>query len=231
MKILFPLLLTTLFCLTPTLAQTPAIDTDDNQAWNETQFVFPIAKKKHEGGRTSELSFFVYGTLRMGRDARHLVDERVSLGFTYKYNKYVSFTPSYLYGVSQPLPARKLYESRFRFAVGLENKWKKFSIDDRNLIEYRLRNSSADTVRYRNRARLLVPVVKGDKEIFAPYVSDEIFYDFKLNRFSRNELSFGVVRKLSPSVSADMFYMWRMNTIGLPKNANVIGVNLKIKID
>jgi hypothetical protein len=229
MKI-FTILLTLLFCLTPAIAQTTPVDTDDNQVWNETQFVFPIAKKKHEGGRTSELSFFVYGVARFGQNARHFADERISFGLNYKYNKYITFSPSYLYGASQPAPHKKAFESRFRFAVTLENKWKKFSIDDRNLVEYRLRNSTADTIRYRNRFRFLVPVVKGDKEIFTPYVGDEVFYDSKTKKISRNEIYLGVVRKLSPTVSADMFYMWRMNRIGSPKNLNIVGVNLKIKI-
>jgi hypothetical protein len=229
MKI-YIILFTLLFCLTPALAQTAAVDTDDNQVWNETQFVFPIAKQKHESGRTSELSFFVLGIARFGQNARHFSDERVSFGFNYKYNKYVTLTPSYLYSAAQPAAHKKAFESRFRFAVSLENKWKKFSIDDRNLVEYRLRNSTADTIRYRNRFRFLVPVVKGDKEIFSPYVADEVFYDSLTKKISRNEIYLGLVRKLTPNISADMFYMWRMNRIGTPKNLNIIGVNLKIKI-
>lgn len=228
MKVLVPVFFTLLLCLAPAFAQAPAVDTTDNQVWNETQIILPLVRK-NEG--TEKLSFFVNGNLRFGRDVRHLIDERVGFGFIYKHNKYISITPSYIYIAQQPAPGQKLYESRLRFAVGLENHWKKFSVDDRNLVEYRFRHRLADSVRYRNKLRFLVPVKRNDKEIFAPYVADEVFYDFRAKGFTRNEISFGMIRKLTPKVSADLFYTRQIDLSVAARNVNIFGINLKIKID
>jgi hypothetical protein len=218
-------------CSLPGLAQTTP-DNNDIQFWNETQVIFPVIKKKDDAGKTTEkLSFFINGNLRIGQNIRHFADERVGFGFIYRQNKYLTFTPSYIYIAQQPVAHRSLFESRLRFAVGLENRWKKFSVDDRNLVEYRFRNNSADSVRYRNKLRFVYPVKKDDKELFAPFAANEVFYDFRAKAFSRNELSFGITRRLNPNISADFFYLWQVNKTGSPRKLNVIGVNLKIKID
>jgi len=228
---LLPLLISLFLCSVPGLTQT-ASDNNDIQFWNETQVIFPVIKKKDAAGKTTEkLSFFVNGNLRFGQNIRHFADERIGFGFTYRQNKHLTFTPSYIYIAQQPVAHRSLFESRLRCAVGLENRWKKFSVDDRNLIEYRFRNNSADSVRYRNKLRFVYPVKKNDKELFAPFAADEVFYDFRAKAFSRNELSLGLTRRLTPNISADFFYLWQVNKTGSPRKLNVIGVNLKIKID
>jgi hypothetical protein len=232
MKRIFSVLFITLICLASAIAQAPAPDNNDIQFWNETQVIFPVVKKKDDSGKTTEkLSFFINGNLRFGQNIRHFADERIGFGFTYRQNKHLTFTPSYIYIAQQPVAHRSLFESRLRFAVGLENRWKKFSVDDRNLVEYRFRNNSADSVRYRNKLRFVYPVKKNDKELFAPFAADEVFYDFRAKAFSRNELSFGITRRLNPNISADFFYLWQVNKTGSPHKLNVIGVNLKIKID
>lgn len=118
-----------------------------------------------------------------------------------------------------------------RFAVNLENSWKKFSVDDRNLVEYRFRNSRSDSVRYRNRLRFRFPIKKDKKELFVLFAANEIYYDFQAKTFSRNEFSVGASRKLNSNVTADFFYLLRRNKSDSPKQLNVFGVNLTIKID
>ena len=232
MKKLFILSFTVFYCLSPVLSQTAANDDTDYQFWNETQLIFPLVKAEDDSGKTTDkLSLFLSGNLRVGRNIRRLVDERFGFGFDYKHNKYVSFTPSYLYIAQQPAPGVKQYESRIRFAVNLGNSWKKFSVDDRNLVEYRFRNSGSDSVRYRNRLRFLYPIKKDRKELFVPFAANEVFYDFRAKTFSRNEFSVGLSRKLNSNTTADFFYLLQTNRSGSPKRANVFGVNLKIKID
>jgi hypothetical protein len=228
---LLPLFISLVLCALPGFAQTAA-DNNDIQFWNETQVIFPVIKKKDLSGKATEkLSFFLNGNLRFGQNIRHFADERIGFGFIYRQNKYLTFTPSYIYIAQQPAPGRRAFESRLRFAVGLENRWKKFAVDDRNLVEYRFRNNTADSVRYRNKLRFVYPVKKEKKELFAPFAANEIYYDFRAKAFSRNELSLGVTRKFNPNVSADFFYLWQVNKTGSPRKLNVIGVNLKIKID
>lgn len=232
MKQLFLLLFIVYFCFSPVFAQTSETDSVDNQLWHETQLSFPLIKTEDDSGKTiDKLSFFLNGNLRIGRNVRHFIDERIGFGFDYKYNKYVSFAPSYLYIAQQPSANVKQYESRARFAVNVEKSWDKFSLGDRNLVEYRFRNNRSDSVRYRNRLRFLYPIKKNKKELFTPFAANEIFYDFQAKTFSRNEFSVGISRKLNSNASADFFYLLQTNKSGSPKRLNVFGVNLKIKID
>ena len=232
MKKLFLLLFITYLCFSPVFAQTSETDNVDNQFWNETQLSFPLIKIEDHSGKTiDKLSFFINGNLRVGRNVSRFTDERIGFGFDYKYNKYVSFTPSYLYIAQQPAPGVKQYETRARFAVNLEKGWKKFSLSDRNLVEYRFRNNRSDSVRYRNRLRFFYPIKKNKKELFVPFASNEIFYDFQAKTFSRNEFAVGISRKINPKATTDFFYLLQTNKSGSPRRLNVFGVNLKIKID
>jgi hypothetical protein len=226
---LFPLPILLFLCVFQAHAQ--SLDNNDVQFWNETQLVFPILRKKDDTGRSFEkVIFFINGNLRFGGNISRFADERAGFGINYRHNEYLSFTPSYIYIARQSRPGQRAYESRVRFAVNLENKWKKLTLNDRNLVEYRFRIGTADSVQYRNKIKLGYSITRNDKEIIAPFVADEVFYDFREKAFTRNELSFGVTRKLYPNTSADFFYLWQVNESGTTKHVNAIGVNLKIHV-
>jgi hypothetical protein len=204
----------------------------DFQFWNETQLQFPLVKKKDKNGKeVDKISFLLTGSLRFGGNWTRFADERIGLGFDFKINKYLSLTPAYLYRAEQPYGNRKGFEHRVRLAATLENKWKRFSLRDRNLIEYRIRHSRADSVRYRNRLTLNVPVTKNKKEIFTPFVADEVFYDFREKEWTRNEFSAGISRKITPQLTADFYFLNQRNRGNVLRHINVLGVSLKIKID
>ncbi len=206
----------------------------DTQFWNETTLSFPIYKVKDGSGKkTEKLSGFFSGNLRIGQNSRHFADERIGFGLELKINKYLSVSPSYLYRAGQPTKNKKEYEHRVRFDINLEKKFKYFSLKDRNRIEYRIRNSKDDTTRYRNKFQLKVPIKYGDnKELFAPFVADEPYYDFRQDTWFRNEFSVGISKKLNKSTSADFFYMIQSNkNVTTLKQVDIFGINLKFKID
>ena len=179
-KIIFLFALAFLMSLGINAQQAPEKDT---QFWNETTVSIPVK------GTDDKLSVFINGNIRVGQNLKHFVDERIGGGFDYKFNKNVSYSSSYLYRAGQPFKSRKEYEHRLRFDLTFENKWKNFSIKDRNRIEYRIRNSRSDSVRYRNKFQFKVPVKKDGKELFSPFVADEPYYDFSVKKFTRNEFS------------------------------------------
>lgn len=206
----------------------------DTQFWNETSISFPLFKVKDKNGKeTEKLSGFINGNLRIGQNVKHFVDERIGVGLDYKINEYLSLSPSYLYRAGQPTKNRKEYEHRVRLDLNIEKKWKYFSIKDRNRIEYRIRHSRADTTRYRNKLQLKVPIKYGDgKELFTPFIADEPYYDFREDSWFRNEFSAGVSKKLTKSTTAEVFYMLQNNKNATTlKKLDIIGVNLKFKID
>ena len=204
---------------------------NDFQIWNDTSITFPVKKSTDKNGKSFDrLTFSINGTLRFGRNASRPVDERIGFAFNYRLNKFISFTPDVLYRGQQPYKGSRGFETRFRFAVNLENKWKRFSLADRNQIEYRKRNSTKDSVRYKNRLRLNVPINKNKKELITPFLSDEIYYDFQAHAWTRNEFFAGFGKKFNNNFSADLFYLF-VKDKGFPKTVNGIGINLKFKVD
>lgn len=220
-----------IFCSISAFSQTAPPDADF-QFWNETQIAAPLVKSTDKKGKEFErVTLFISATLRGGRNYTDLIDERIGFGFDFKINKYLTLTPSYLYRAAQPFQNRKEFESRFRFAATLENKWTRFSVRDRNLIEYRARNSRDDAVRYRNKLQFSFPIQKNKKEVLTPFVADEIFYDFHDEAWTRNELTLGISRRFTPKFSADFFYLYQRNRGNVLKNVNAFGVNLKFKFN
>ena len=229
MKILI-LIIAIFLCSASALSQTVP-QNSDIQFWNDTSITFPLIKSKDEKGKEFErLSFSINGTLRFGRNASGFTDERIGIGINYRINKYISLAPDILYRARQPFKRRKDYETRFRFAVVLENKWKKFSIADRNQIEYRLRNSRQDSVRYKNRFRFNYPLIKDKKELFTPFVSDEVYYDFLAKAWTRSDLFVGISKKFNNNFSTDIYYIL-VKDKSLPHTINGIGVSLKFKVN
>ena len=204
----------------------------DFQVWNETTLVFPVIKQKDEKGKEFDrLSLLIFGTLRLGQNRLYPTDGRLGAGFDFKINKYLNFTPTYLYRRAEPVNNRPEYEHRVRFDLTVGDKWEHFSIKDRSRVEYRIRNSRANSVRYRNKFTFTVPVNSDGKEVFAPFISDEPYYDFHEKEWTTNDFSVGIGRKLTKNTSAEFFYLRRDVTNGAIRHINAIGVNLKIRID
>lgn len=218
--------------ITPTAFAQATLGRRDFQFWSETVVNIPLVKKRDANDKEySDLSLLLIGSIRLGRNKLYPVDERVGIGFNKRINKYVSITPSYVYKYAAPLPRLKDIEHRVRLDTTISLGYKELSIKDRNRVEYRIRNSRQDTVRYRNRITLKHPVKKDGKTMFSPFVADEVFYDFRLGSFFRNELSLGIERKLNSNVAAEFFYLNRYNSIGLQKYINAVGMNFKVQID
>lgn len=202
----------------------------DFQIWNETTVSIPVIQRKDNKGKEFErLAVFFFGTLRLGQNRAAPVDERIGAGFDLALNNAFTFSPSYLYRAEQPGRGLMAFEHRIRFDLTYEHKWKTFSIKNRGRIEYRIRNAHEDSVRYRNKFTFKVPVKENGKEIFAPFISDEPYYDFTAKEWSRNDLTVGVAKAFG-KFGTEFFYVWRHNRSGLPQDINAVGVNLKFKL-
>ncbi|MEZ5307560.1 MAG: DUF2490 domain-containing protein [Pyrinomonadaceae bacterium] len=203
----------------------------DIQVWNETKVYFLPYSKDIKGKKTEIFSPHFIGNLRVGQDVRHFVSERVGFGADIRLNDYFKFTPSYLYIAEQATKNAKSFEHRLRFDLTGTKKFGNWSFSDRNRIEHRIRNSKADSTRYRNKAKLAYTFKNSDKkEIVTPFVADEPFYDFSKKEWSRNEFSAGVGKKLTSNFSAEFFYMLQSNTGNTLKRVNIVGANFKISL-
>lgn len=226
-KSIFPLLFVLMLISAPGVS---AQDTDF-QVWNETTVIIPFIREKKDGEKpVTKVSVLLFGTLRLGQNRLFPVEKRLGGGLDIKLNKYFSFSPTYVYRAGEPRRGRREFEHRIRFDFTMEKKWSSFSLKDRHRIEHRIRNSRADSTRYRNKLTLKVPVKREGKELFAPYGAEEIFYDFTDSRFTSNRIFAGISRKLTPSVSGDFYYVFHYNRFSLPKYIHGVGVDLKITL-
>ncbi|MEP7147633.1 MAG: DUF2490 domain-containing protein [Acidobacteriota bacterium] len=201
------------------------------QVWNETVFSLPVLRTKDTKGKSVErLSLLLIGSVRLGQNRLVPVDKRIGGGFDLVLNKSFNFSPTYVYVAAQPRRGRHDFEHRIRFDLTYTKKFEHFSIKDRSRIEYRGRNSREDSVRYRNKFTFSYPVKRDGKELFAPFIADEPYYDFAAKHWSRNDLTPGISKKFSNGLSADFFYLWRHNRTGLPADVHAVGVNLKVKL-
>ena len=139
---------------------------DDNQFWNETQVIKPTGKNKE---------LIVIGVLRTGRDFARPVDERIGAGFNFKMNKHLSIIPTYVYVDQQPYDGRRIQEHRLILNATIKFNAGAFAFMDRNLLERRVRHSSADFTVYRNRLQIDHPAKIGSFK-FKPFIADEIWY-------------------------------------------------------
>jgi hypothetical protein len=203
----------------------------DFQLWNETTFILPVLRKKDDKGKVSDrLSLLLIGSLRLGQNRLAPADERIGGGFDLVLNRSFSFSPTYIYVAAQPARGRKEFEHRLRFDLTYQHKFKRFSIKDRNRLEYRIRNSRSDSTRYRNKFTLSIPVLSNGKELFAPFIADEAYYDITAHEWSRNDLSPGIAKKFTDKLSGEFFYLWRHNRSGRPRDVHALGFNLKVRL-
>lgn len=217
MKIVIVLLL--FICAGSLTAQTPNPPPEnDNQFWNETQFVV-FSNKKNETA--------VNGFFRAGREGLRPTDERIGFSHTYKPSKYLFLTGGYLYRAGQPVRGNKNYESRFIAAgtINLPLKYK-FKLADRNQYEYKLRNSRRNTWDYRNRLRIDREIKISGKKI-TPFVFTEVFYNER-DKWYRSRFAAGLHKQFTKKFIGEVFYLRQNDGVNRPGNFNVLGTYLKI---
>ena len=202
------------------LASAQIIDRTDTQFWSDVQVAVPMTK---------DIDFNVLGTLRVGRDISRPVDERLGMGFTFRFGQHVQIAPNYLYIGTQPVRNRKGWESRLSLPVTLRFNVDKFRISDRNLFERRFRRPGINSTRYRNRLQV-DHAVGPDKLNLSLFVADEVFYDWSLNRWPRNRFAVGGTRVFNKHFTQDIYYLRQNDGVSIPGDLHVIGTTLRVKL-
>ena len=208
-----------LLCALSGLASAQAIQSD-NQQWTDVQFAVPVTKN---------FDFNLLGTLRLGRDISRPVDERVGVGFSFRWGKYLTVSPSYLNISMQPFRGRIVWENRLTVPVTLRFTAGKFRLSDRNQFERRYRNSGLKSWRYRNRFQVEHPV-GSRKWALSVFVADEVFYDWTLERWVRNRFSVGGIKVFNKHYTQDFYYLRQNDGVSLPGDLNVIGTTLRFRL-
>jgi hypothetical protein len=148
----------------------------DTQNWNDVFLSVPLTKR---------VDFAMQGTIRNGRDLTRPVDERLGIGFSFKFGKYITVIPNYLYIGMQPFRGRRVFEQRLSLPATIRFNVGKFTFADRNLFERRFRRPGINATRYRNRLQIDHPVGPA-KHKLSLFVSEEVFYDWSFDAWVRN---------------------------------------------
>jgi hypothetical protein len=205
-------------CLTGASAQ--IVDGTDNQFWSDFQLAVPVTK---------QIDFNLLGTLRLGRDFNRPVDERVGAGFSFKFGQHVTVSPNYMHIGMQPVAGRRVWENRLTLPVVLQFKLDQFTFRDRNQIERRYRNSGLKSWRYRNRFQIEHPI-GGDKLGLSLFVTDEVFYDWTVDRWVRNRFGAGAIKVFNKHFTQDFYYMRQNDGVSIPGDLNIIGTTLRFRL-
>lgn len=176
---------------------------------------------------TKTVDFNILGTLRLGRDITRPVDERIGVGFTFKFGKYFTVAPNYLYIATQSVRNRRGWEDRLSLPITLRFNAEKFRLSDRNMFERRFRHPGITSTRYRNRFQVEHPV--GPANLSA-YVADEIFYDWSINRWVRNRFTVGASKVFNKHYTQDFYYLRQNDGVSIPGDLNVIGTTLRLRL-
>jgi hypothetical protein len=199
-------------------AQTLA-DEADNQFWSDVQLTVPMTK---------EFDFYLAGTFRFGKNVTRSNDSRLAVGFIYKPTKSLSFQPFYWNIEMRNARGRFRTEHRLNLRANYRFPFKKFGLSHRSWFEYRLR-SPRNSWRYR-------PSLTFEKDIpkIIPksrlFVTEEVFYDSLLKKFSRNRFSVGINRTLTKQLSLDVFYLRQNDGFSRPGDLNVLGTSFRIRL-
>jgi Protein of unknown function (DUF2490) len=196
------------------------IDHTDNQQWNDVQLAIPLTKT---------IDFNVLGTLRLGRNITRPVDERLGLGATFRFGKYFTVAPNYLSIATQPVKNRRGFESRLSLPVTLRFNAGKFLLSDRNLFEHRIRHPGGSSNRYRNKFQIEHPLGAKDWRL-SWFVSDEVFYDWAVDRWVRNRFSAGVIKVYNKHFTQDLYYLRQNDGVSVPGDLNVLGTVLRVRL-
>ena len=202
------------------VGQSLTLPETDVQQWNDVQIAVPVTK---------DIDFNLLGTLRIGRNINRPVDERIGVGFTFRAGKYLSFAPSYLHIGMQPFERRKLWESRLSFATTLRFQADKFRLSDRNQFERRYRHPGIPSTRYRNRFQVDLPIGRDTMKL-SLFASDEVFYDWSVDRWVRNRFAAGVSKVLNSNLTLDVYYLRQNDGISRPGDLHVIGTTWRIRL-
>ena len=100
--------------------------------------------------------------------------------------------------------------------------WNEFSFKLRNRLEYRNIDGHES---WRIREKIKVKrAFCFDGFYVTPYISEEIFYDFRVGDFNQNRVSIGLSTKIISSLEMSVYYLFKSNKkIGRWAHANILG--------
>jgi hypothetical protein len=118
----------------------------------------------------------------------------------------------------------KGYESNIPLAaITIRHKLGRLELSDRNRAEelFGLPNSP---IRYRNKVSVDLPLASGR---WIPFVTNEIFYDFSVSKWTQDRLQLGLGMRLNPHVKLNTFFLLRSDLQAKANDVHALGLMLE----
>ena len=195
-----------------------AYDDGDWQFWNTDGVEYQLSDKAKLSVDVEEY---------FGDDMEEFYYWHVQPGASAKLAPWVEAGVNYRY-LEEKKNGEWLTENRPAVCVTLIQKLAGFNISDRNQLEYRSRENTDDTWRYRNKLKVVAPL-KFTKFEIRPYADEEIYVDLDNKEFQQNRVSAGLTSKPLKNLKADVYYMKKMDwKSGDWLETNILGLSLKL---
>ncbi len=199
--------------------QTTAYDHGDWQFWNTERL---------EGELAEKWKLCIEQQFRFGDDMAELYFHHTDIGVRFTVRKWLDTSMHYRH-IYELKSGEWMEENRPHLNFTLKWSWKGFRFSDRNRGEIRLRRGKDEAWRYRNKFTVKYPVDR-DTVCLIPYISDEVYWDFERDEYSRNRLYTGITLKIWKILSVDMHYLLQSSKSNDKwSDANVLGLKLSLK--
>ena len=201
-------------------AQSASPPRGDNQVWTDTQLAIPLNKTT---------DFVLIGIVRFGRNVSRPVNERIGAGISTKLGKYLTVFPFYLHIAAQPTSTNHNTEERITFEATAKFPVRKFTITDRNRIEFHFHSPPPNFTQYRNRLMISHAIRLWHTE-FEGFAADEVFYDSIANAWIRNRFYLGGGKKINPHFALELYYVRQNDSHSHPGDIHALGIGLKFRL-
>jgi hypothetical protein len=193
---------------------------DDVQTWTETQVAIPLDK---------QVDLVLLGIVRFGRNVSRPVNERIGAGVSVKVGKHLALFPTYLHLASQPTATSHSTEDRITLEAALKFQAGRFTLRDRNRVEFHIHHPPPNFTQYRNRMQVEHPLKAGTLELEA-FVADEIFYDSVARAWIRNRIYLGAGKKINKHFTLELYYVRQNDSHSHPGDINALGSTFKFRL-
>jgi hypothetical protein len=217
-----PLLFLSLMVIPSRVAASP-VENGDFGVWN----VYDIEKKIN-----SQWKMKVGEELRY-REANGLYYAETHLGIDYKAHKYLAGGAEYQQIRTERTNEKKdenwYWDEVPRIYLTPQLPYKGFLLENRNMLEFRIRQDARFTVRYRNLTALTAPWKWTPLE-FQPYTANEIFLETQRNGMIEDRFFAGFKVHWWGPVYGSIYYLRHSTKNAAAKwtSMNNLGINLKV---
>ncbi|MDQ3132174.1 MAG: DUF2490 domain-containing protein [Acidobacteriota bacterium] len=173
------------------------------------------------------MNLFFGGDLRLGRfEETRFVRGDVGFFYKQKINKFIDIEPGYRHRTLVEFSDKRESENILFVNGKIGFDIKKLAIRQNNLVEFRFRDSGLQQ-RYRPRLKVAHPVKVGKSEIDV-WASNEVYYEWADDAWTRNRFRIGINKKINESVNYDVYYMRQNDSFSKPGDLHVFGISFEI---